>query len=813
MDIYLANSRKETNWKSGNIDFLSLAEKLKVPERTSETYNEFQNFSKETQDEIKDVGGYFLGKLRNGKRRKDSVISRSGIYLDIDFIPNEKEMNSIINRIRSLGYRYIIHSTKKHSLTSPRLRVIFELDEAVNPEAYEFIAYSLCEQIGMKYFDKTTVEPNRFMYWPSICSDMQDQYYFESFINHTDISYTTLNGEAFLANFQNWKDRRTWPKFESEEKEINSLIKDKQADPLQKTGLIGIFCRTYTIHEAIEKFLNDIYIEGNSVDRYSYAKGSTSNGAIVYEDKFLYSFHATDPAGNRLCNAFDLVRIHKFGNNKNSINKMLKFITQDSRVKEESDNENINKLVEKYKADKKGIITTKEVDEYKEAQKRLWNILERDKNDPTKPASTIDNILKILRYDPAFKNAFYYDLFSKRMIITKSLPWDKETKKKREWSDIDDSGLLSYLEKIYQLNNEAKMYHAFSLAKNYISLHPIKEYLEGLKWDGVSRIDYLLQDYFGAENNSYTQDIMRKSLIACIARIYEPGIKFDSVLILIGKQGLGKSTFFKKLGMEWFSDSVTDFKGKEAYEQIQNAWIIELGELSGMNRYEMNDVKHFLSKCEDSYREPYARRTENHKRQCVFFGTTNNQEFLRDNTGNRRFWPIDTGIYEPIKSVFTDLDNEVDQIWAEAYSYYLIGEDLFLKDESLKISEKEQDSRMYEDPQKDMIIDYLCLKVPMEWKEWDLTARRMYLNVPEERKGYSEYIYRDHITSCEIACELFNWEISDLDTIKIRKVSDVLQSIKGLSKLSNPYRVNKFYGRKRGYFINLDEFLNAYSNH
>ena len=234
--------------------------------------------------------------------------------------------------------------------------------------------------------------------------------------------------------------------------------------------------------------------------------------------------------------------------------------------------------------------------------------------------------------------------------------------------DVDYSGIRNYIECIYGITSSQKIDDAIAIAVEKFSFHPIRDYINNLNWDGTHRIDSLLIDYFGADDSLYTRASIRKALCAAVARVFNPGTKYDMVLVLVGPQGTYKSTFFKRLGMAWFSDTFSTFQGKESFEQLQGAWLIEMAELSGLKKAEVEQVKQYISKCEDMFRPAYGRTIETYKRQCVFFGTTNNMDFLKDPTGNRRFNPVDAHIERRTKHVIYDLtQSEVDQIWAEAY--------------------------------------------------------------------------------------------------------------------------------------------------
>jgi len=215
---------------------------------------------------------------------------------------------------------------------------------------------------------------------------------------------------------------------------------------------------------------------------------------------------------------------------------------------------------------------------------------------------------------------------------------------------------------------------------------------------------------------------MRKTLIAAVARIYRPGTKFDSVLILNGPQGIGKSTFFYKLAGDWFSDSlsITDMKDKSGPEKLQGYWILELGELAGMRKTDVEIVKSFLSRVDDKYRASYGVSVESHPRQCVIVGSTNAENgFLRDITGNRRFWPVRmTG--NSVKKAWQMTTEDVQQIWAETLVYYRTGEKLYLEGGEAKAAALEQANALETDEREGLVRAYLETPLPENWEELSL---------------------------------------------------------------------------------------------
>ena len=192
--------------------------------------------------------------------------------------------------------------------------------------------------------------------------------------------------------------------------------------------------------------------------------------------------------------------------------------------------------------------------------------------------STINNFLLIIENEPLLKDKIKYNEFSNRANVTGQLLWRRKGNM-QDWSDTDDSGLRDFIEKYYGISSTAKCADALMLCFEKHSFNPIKDYLDGLTWDGEKRVETLFTDYLGSEDNLYSRCISKKILIAAVARVFNPGCKFDNMPVLSGPQGIGKSTLIRKLGMNWFSDSLTTVNGKEAYEQLQGVWLIEMGEM------------------------------------------------------------------------------------------------------------------------------------------------------------------------------------------------------------------------------------------
>lgn len=780
-------SKKETHWKNKTLLWSELVEKLSNTTRTPETAAEYKKMSKTERDNIKDVGGFVGGSLKNGRRKAENVANRALLTLDLDYVQGD-----VWSSIELLyDFSVLMYSTHTHTPDNQRLRLVIPLTRPVLPDEYQAIARMVASDLGIDFFDDTTYEPSRLMYWPSTSSD--GEYVFrvqdEKWLDPDDV----------LARYTfGWQDVSYWPESSRARAKLNSAIK-KQEDPLEKKGVIGAFCRTYSISEAISEFLSEVYTPGSDETRYTYAEGSTTGGVVVYEDKFSFSHHGTDPASNTLCNAFDLVRSHKFGeldedakegtpvNRLPSFTKMSEFAANDKNVMQTLGKERMEKAQEDF-----GV-----VDEIKEEDTK-W-LKELAYTEQGKLRSTISNFLLIIENEPLLKGNIAYNLFSNRAMVVGKLPWRKDNKE-QDWSDTDDAGLRDFIENYYGISSTAKCADALTIAFEKHSYHPVKDYLNNLHWDGVERINTLFIDYLGAEDSSYVRTVTRKILVAAVARVFIAGIKFDNMPVLAGQQGLGKSTIIKKLGQDWYSDSLTTVSGKEAYEQLQGVWILEMGEMMATKKADIEATKHFLSKTEDIYRVAYGRRTSRFKRQCVFIGTTNDREFLRDRTGNRRFWPIDVGVQKNTKSVFDDLTKyEIDQVWAEALELFRVGEKLFLSYEEEQEARKQQEEHSEESAKAGLIEEYLNKLLPEDWYGLNLSERKNFIQGIEFGESKEGTMRRDKTCVMEIWVELFNGDPKQLTPMQSREIIDILGGLKEWEKANGTLRFGKVYGRQRAF--------------
>lgn len=348
-----------------------------------------------------------------------------------------------------------------------------------------------------------------------------------------------------------------------------------------------------------------------------------------------------------------------------------------------------------------------------EAMSLKTNTLRRNEKGAVR--ATIDNCMLILENDSNFKGRFGYNEIAYTRTIEAPVPWDGSSGT-RQITDVDYSQFAAYIERVYSLSCKAKAIDAIANVCSQHRYNPIVEWLESLEWDGETRIRGLLPLFLGCEETDYNTAVITVFMRGAIARALHPGTKFDSMIVLVGKQGIGKSTFLRRLAHknEWFNDNFNTIDGDNAVEKLRGMWILEMAELLATKKsQEIEAIKSFLSCQVDTIRPKYARETEQRPRICVFAGTTNDMNFLSDPTGNRRFLPISCNADERQELLFDDSSQEFfDQCWAEVYHKYKHGETSLLLDERyLQIAEDSREQHTEDDPRIGIIQEYLDAKI------------------------------------------------------------------------------------------------------
>lgn len=291
----------------------------------------------------------------------------------------------------------------------------------------------------------------------------------------------------------------------------------------------------------------------------------------------------------------------------------------------------------------------------------------------------------------------------------------------------------------------------------------------------------------------------RIQFTAAVARIMNPGCKYDYMLVLVGEEGIGKSSILRKLSEPWYNDSISTMEGKEGMENLRKAWVIEVGELMGIKRSEVESIKAYLSRQVDTYRPSYGRHIEEHPRQCVFFGTTNEKNFLKGQEGNRRFWIVETGKSLPKMDLFEELTPSFrDQIWAEAMACYENNEPLFLQRDLEMEARKQQEmyNELTSDERTGIIAKFLDIRLPIDWSTRSIDRRRAFFR-DSDPLNPDGVVRRDSVSAIEILSECFHQPIDEKARYKTREINAMMKHIPGW-ELSG-YAVQEAYGKQRMY--------------
>lgn len=652
-------SRQAKVWTPQTLLISELYEKLKTPARGQETLDQYMSLQKPQQDALKDVGGYVAGEIVGGRRKAGYVKGRDVLTLDLDHIP-AGQTDTVLRRVEGLGCGYCVYSTRKHSPAAPRLRIVVPLDRTATPDEYEAIARKLAEMIGIEMADPSTFEPSRLMYYPSCCADSE-------YVYQTG-DKPLLSADGMLGLYADWRNVAAWPQVPGTEKAPKRLAA-RQGDPEEKQGVIGAFCRTYDVLQAMDAFLPGVYepVPGFD-DRYTYTGGSTTGGAIIYDGgKFLFSHHATDPCGGRLVNSFDMVRLHKFGdqdddaapgtptNRLPSNMAMLELCKQDTAVSNLLHKERGTEILEAFQK-------TGQPTQANEAELAMFLGGLKGEVLTTDVVRRLVTLLGI-------------------QIKLNDVTWHVELSGyPKAWSRANAGNLLPV-----PLLDRLKLAGVKGTAKTTVAdcldviaeenrFNPVTEMFEAAPWDSADRITELY-DIWGV-TDSLSQTLIRKWLLQSVAMAYNDEYNpqgADGVLVLQGEQGIGKTSALRQLVPlpRMFKEGAKlDLRNKDTYMQALNSWICELGELDRTTSRDSAGLKAFLTQDMDEYRTPYAQNPVQRPRRTSFCGTVNPGEYLIDDTGNRRFWtvPVD---HIDLDRLFAITNEWKIQIWAQMRQEYL----------------------------------------------------------------------------------------------------------------------------------------------
>lgn len=804
MIISVGKSRHDTRWRAVELTWSELCDRLARVQRTHETMREYRAMSREEQGRVKDIGGFVGGRLNGGRRCKAAVLDRCLVTLDAD-----RAAGDTWDDVRMLWEGALCcYSTHSHGANGTRLRFVIPLKRAVTPDEYPAVARKLASRIGLEFMDASTYDVSRLMYWPSCPIDAVPVFGVVDgeFIDPDEVLAEYGPGDA-------WKDSTLWP-IAAEEDEIVQSAGARQGLPEEKPGIVGMFCRAYDIPAAIDKFLPDVY-EPCGDNRYTYMAGSTSGGAVMYDEgRFLYSHHGTDPCGGQLVNAFDLVRIHMFGGmddgkedaditQRPSYKKMCEFAAASDGVKL-AEAEAIQHSLE-------DMFGEEAADSCADVEADWAKRLTKDRRGATEP--TLDNIQLILLNDKYLRGTFGLNRMRGDIMRRKPCVWgNKELHDPLNgdlWTDADDVYLRAYLERWWHIDNKEKILSALTAAANKAAFDPVMDYLRGLKWDGVERLDTMLVRWMGAEDTPYVRAATRKWMCGAVKRALEPGCKFDSLLVLTGGQGIGKSELGRQLSKGWFSDSLNKLDNdKDSQDAVRGVWIVELAELASLRKGEMESIKNFTSKQVDEFRPAYARCKVSCPRRCVFYGTTNDKSFLRDRTGNRRFWPVEVQGVGRGEKVYAELGAEVDQLWAEAVVRYKAGERLFMDGELAAMAEEAQNEHTEVgefEMLREQIIEILEKPLPEDWESRDELQQHAYY---EQVHGVNDLgrepggtVKRTKVLVSELVYFVYGERLGRGRDCRAAAVCRVLDSMPEWKKSGSPIRGYKPFKTGAGYYL------------
>ena len=824
--ISVARSYNSKAWKPKKISWSELVSKFYAVKRTDEDIEDYFRMTSDEKTEIKNAAGAFVGGRLNGTLRSNTTLqARDLLTLDIDSATPEqaKEFKAIAEK-----YTGCIYTTHSHTPGSPRFRYVAPLSRSVSSAEYVAICEYLINNVfAADYVDLCSTRPAQLMFFPTAAKN--------GFFDCKDFTGEIFDADKIL------ETAKKNPKWEDTARALAA----KQANPLEKEGVIGEFCRAFSIIDVLTdpELLGDQYEATTDPKRYLLKGSHSVPGVIVYpykgadgsiiEDAFMYSHHAKDPTCNTLCNAFDAYRIHKFGDleTEESLKKAIKGI-RDMPKMQEALKALRKKQMEKDFADDEDIdLSGYDVQEPKaeaddptaqepetEKKKHLDIVFEineklvkRGQNDP-RPANIKSNFDRILLEDPVF-GGLRKNLFLDRIEIEGKLPWRNKEMQRRYgsvWCDSDLVAALSYIARYYgDMHNKQMLEDSIQTVADKRAFHPIVEKLSQLPaWDGVRRAESIFIDYLGAEDSAYTRAVTMKTLQALVERVKRPGCKYDYMIILDGGQGIGKTTMFDRLSLGYHTDtlSLRDMDNlQKAYEQTQGAWIVEVSELAGAKKAEVEFIKAFVSRREDKCRKAYGHYVDISPRQFVLVGTTNEtSDYLRDPTGNRRFYPVHCAgmvgedgkvdIYYAYKHFTKDV---VDQVWAEVLQS--------LKDEAFSAElpadlKSEAESRQAEMTEKDdrleLVQKYVDMLVPEDWyKSYDEDQKRQYtqryLRDTLDENDDMGVEHLNYITPLHLWQYVFEQPAVKLDNFQTRAMGKLLKQCDLVSKVIKDPKTKK----------------------
>ena len=731
LDIATAPRTDSKRWQAGSITWRALVARLSTPE------------------DHKDCGGYVLGRLLGEARRKTTIIDRNTVTLDADSNP---DLQDICEKLDVLGYAAVVHSTYGSAPDGLRLRILIPLSRRVAPDEYHAIASGLLDTLGRDAFDPSTVQPERFMYWSSAQNP-------EWFIFH-ELAGDPLDVDEAL---------RDW---EPDLSELPAPTTRKR-NPLELEGVMGAFNRAFDFDAAIAEFSLP-YVQV-SKGRWQLVGARAIAGLNLIADGLVFSHHVTDPAHGRTCSAFDLVRIHRYGHLDEDVDQTSTPINRlPSHLAMEEEMRRHPRIMGELLGD-----------DFSDLEEGIgWHAeLDLDRQGRLKP--TVQNWDLLRDNDPALKVVFYNEM-TLTVEASGDLPWRAVEPGRETFTSVDTAELAQHIERTYRMAapSRSRVDEAVQTAAHRRRRNPVAEWLNGLKWDGVERVETSLP---GVRPTQYARTIARKCLVAAVARMLDPGCKWDHTLILFGDEGLGK-TFWIQSMSRGYSASLGNIGDKDTLIAMQRSWIMVSDEGHSLAKADVDAQKEFLTRTEDVFRMPYDREAVPHPRHCVIWGSTNDKIFLRRMEGNRRFLivhcekKVDFGLLT---------DEYINQVWAEAVHLYREGEQLFLSDDQSIMAREARDEFTEEDTMSGIIQNYLDTPVPLDWDSKSPDARAMWID--DEANGFEKGdVLQNRVCSIQLWVEALHRRKGEHRRVDLLEISKVMHGLPGWRALPGRHRMTHY---------------------
>ena len=730
-----------------------------------------------TPADHKECGNYLMGTLRGGRRTKNSIVSRSAVQLDADSATDEAW-----DAVVALGVLGVIHTTFSSAPDDLRFRAVLPLDREVTPDEYIHIIAVLIERLGKDAYDPGSLQAERYMFRPAVPDEHRDWYRYEV------LKGPEISADELLADFT--EDLSTLPP---------PRPSRNKRDPREIEGTVGAFNRAYSIADAVEQF--GIPYEPAGEGRYQLTGARGFAGVHEVTSDLVFSHHAGDPAYGQTLSAFDLVRVHLYG-----------ILDEDAKP-----GTPINKLPSTTAALERLANDPKVVAEI--VGDDFSTIPDPDPGDPTAPAPTRAWVMDLVRNPRSgeVKDVVgNWDLIAENDSVFKGLFWDEldlsiKTSRDLPWRSIergeiftgtDRAALALHIERSYGIRpGRMLLDDLVNVVANRHPVNPVRDYLDALEWDGTPRLEESLP---GVVPNEYTRLVARKCLTAAVARIFEPGIKWDYSLIIFGSEGLGKTFWVDRMARGW-NAALGDIHSKDTLLTLQRSWIVTSDEGFSMKKSDADSLKEFLTRTTDVFRLPYEREVMAYPRHCVIWGTTNDPTFLRRQEGNRRYLIV----HAENRVDFGALtDDYVDQVWAEAVHLYRSGETLFLDEEGSAIAAAARETYIEEDSLTGVIQEWLEQPIPDGWEEMGLEARNMWRAEVAEGIGPKGTRKIQQTCSTQIWVECLGRPIGDRRRTDLLDIASSLRALPGWRPVPGRTRV-PIYGPQQVYqrVAELDELI------